>query len=140
MLVRGKRVNQEALDADVDGPASAVPGGPRVAPLQSPDGFTECENYPDLYYRWEAAWGGAMLLGTETLAVVLYNVGYSLADVVVEIVGDDHKGATVFMKQHEVTFLPRGKEVTIEVPSYELRSPASNIKVALLSGRYADEA
>ncbi len=107
-------------------------------PLAAPDGFRQCANYRDLYSRWEAAWGGAMLLGSETLVVVLYNTGYPLEQVVVKIVGEDHHGEAVFNKEHEVDSLPRGQEVTIEVPSYELSSPASDIKVALLSGRYAE--
>ncbi len=110
------------------------------APLDAPDGFTQCANYRDLHFRWEAAWGGAMLLGSETLAVVLFNAGYPLEQVVVKIVGEDHNGEEVFVKEHEVDSIPRGKEVTIEVPSYELSSPASDIKVALLSGRYAEKA
>ena len=106
-------------------------------PLSPPTGFEVCEEMPDLFYRWEAAWGGSMLIGTETLAVIVFNAGYPLEEVVLKIAGQDDEGREVFALDHELAELPRGKEVTIEVPSYELSAPAAGITVSLSSGRYA---
>lgn len=106
-------------------------------PLSPPEGFAACENFRHLYYCWEAAWGGSMLSGTETIAVILFNGGFPLQEVTLMIHGEGPGGREVFAVQREVNELPRGKEVTIEVPSYELPAPASDIKVTLVSGKYA---
>jgi hypothetical protein len=106
-------------------------------PLSAPEDFRLAEGVSDLYYRWEAAWGGAMLLGTETIAVVLFNGGYSLEDVVLRIRGLAASGSEVFSKEETVPVLPRGREVTVEVPSYEVLAPVSDLAVSVASGRLA---
>ena len=105
-------------------------------PLSAPEDFRACEEVPDLYYRWEAAWGGTMLVGTETIAVIVFNGGYPLEEVVLKIRGLGVDGEEIFSIEETVDELPRGKKVTIEVPSYELPAPASDIAVTLLSGSY----
>jgi hypothetical protein len=92
---------------------------------------------PDLYYRWESAWGGAMLLGTETLAVKLFNGGYPLEEVSLRICGLGTAGEEMFALDRTLENLPRGREVTIDVPSYELPAPANDLTVSLVSGKYA---
>jgi hypothetical protein len=94
---------------------------------------------PDLHYRWQAAWGGAMLSGTETIAVLIFNGGYALEEVALKLHGLDAEGEEAFVIEKSVEHLPRGEEVTIEVPSYELPVPASDITVALLSAKYGSD-
>ncbi|MFH1419342.1 MAG: hypothetical protein ABII12_13795 [Planctomycetota bacterium] len=106
-------------------------------PLDPPAGFRAVGGMPGLFYRWEAAWGGAMLLGTETIGVAVFNGGYALADVVLRICGLDATGEEVFCLDVSRDALPRGRETTIEVPSYEVPAPASGLTVSLVSGRYA---
>jgi hypothetical protein len=98
------------------------------------------DGVPDVFFRWEAAWGGAMLLGTETIAVILFNGGYPLEDVVLKVCGLDPGGHEVFATEHALAALPRGTHVTVEVPSYELSAPASDLAVLLESGRIASGA
>ncbi|HVP11590.1 MAG TPA: zinc ribbon domain-containing protein [Phycisphaerae bacterium] len=109
-------------------------------PLQAPPGFRPADGIADLFFRWEAAWGGAMLLGTETIAVIMFNGGYPLEDVVLRIRGLDLGRREAFSKEHALAALPRGRQVTIEVPSYELSAPANDIAVSLVSGRIASVA
>ncbi len=127
----GPGASAEQHSSDRSGPAR------HPDPLAVPAGFEACGGLPDLFYRWEAAWGGSMLIGTETLAVIVFNAGYPLEQVVLKIAGQDDEGREVFAVDHELAELPRGKEVTIEVPSYELSAPAAGITVSLSSGRYA---
>lgn len=80
-----------------------------------------------------------MLLGTETIAVVLFNCGHGLENVTLSIRGLDSSGREVFAKEQEVKALPRGGQATIEVPSYELEAPACEIAVRLVGGRVVPE-
>lgn len=105
--------------------------------LPAPEGFRPVEGVADLYYTWKAAWGGSMLLGTETIGVVLFNGGYPLEEVVLKVCGTDPQAKPVFAVERTLDELPRGQEVTVEVPSYEVPAPASDLVVRLLSGRYA---
>jgi len=105
--------------------------------LPPPNGFRAVEGVADLYYTWKAAWGGSMLLGTETIGVVLFNGGHPLEEVVLDICGTDPQSKPVFAVERTLDELPRGREVTVEVPSYEMPAPASDLVVRLLSGRYA---
>ncbi len=105
--------------------------------LDPPEGFREVGGMPGLHYRWAAAWGGSMLLGTETIAVVIFNGGYALEEVVLSIYGLDAAGDEVFCLDMPMNLLPRGRETTLEVPSYEMSAPASDLTVSLVSGRYA---
>ncbi len=132
-LVAGARRAGESGDRQ-----GAGPSGARVHPdpVSPPSGFRPCDGMPDLHYRWQAAWGGAMLVGTEAIAVLIFNGGYPLEEVALKLHGLDAEGEEAFVIEKSVAHLPRGEEVTIEVPSYELPVPASDITVALLSARY----
>ena len=78
-----------------------------------------------------------MLLGTETIAVVFFNGGYSLEDAVLRVRGLDANNKCVFNLDMPEIRLPRGVEVTIEIPSYEVSQPASSLDVELRSGRFS---
>lgn len=106
-------------------------------PAAPPAGYQRCEGAEDIYFRTESAWGGERLLGTEGLALVLWNAGYALADVSFEIEGINPSGDTVFRVQHALGTLPRGTETTVEIPSYEIARPAESLRVTLESAAYA---
>jgi hypothetical protein len=76
-----------------------------------------------------------MLLGTETVAVLLFNCGYDLEGVTLRIRGVDLSGREVFARDYELEVLPRGEGGRVEVPSYELEAPACDIAVRLVGGR-----
>jgi len=76
-----------------------------------------------------------MLLGTETIAILLFNGGHRIENVSLTIRGLDSSGREVFAKKQELEALPRGEVVTVEVPSYELAAPACDIAVRLVGGR-----
>lgn len=120
-------------------PAASAPAR-HPTPLKPGPGFQPVEGMTDLYFEWHAAWGGAMLLGTETIAVVLFNGGYSLEEAVLRVRGFDTAKKCVFGLDIPVERLPRGKNVTIEIPSYEVSQPASALGVTLKSGRFASTA
>src|SRR5262245_39125691 len=57
-------------------PANGTPGqlsDPRA--LDVPAGFERCGDAADLYVRSESAWGDAPIIGTEPLAVWVFNRG-----------------------------------------------------------------
>ncbi len=105
-------------------------------PLPAPEGFAPCADAVDLYFRCESAWGGARLLGTEGVSVILFNGGYPLGDVVLNVRGEDPTGRELFATEHPVGELPRGKEVTLEIPSYELPDPVHAVSIALVSAEF----
>jgi hypothetical protein len=76
-----------------------------------------------------------MLSGTETIAVLVFNGGHSLREVVLGVCGRDEQGAEAFTMRRELTDLPRGETARLEVASYDLPAPACNIGVTLVSGK-----
>jgi hypothetical protein len=145
---RCKRVNRAvarfcahcglALAAGLDGSCEA--GRIRhPQPLTPAEGFEPCQQAADLYFRREAAWGGQPLLGTESVGVILFNAGYPLQEVVLELRGEDEKGKRLFAVEQTVELLPRGEEVGVEVPSYELPAPLRALSVSLLSAEFGPE-
>lgn len=124
----------------------AAPGQALVAgrvchpcPLAPPDGFEPVQEAADLFFRCESAWGGERLIGTESIGVILFNGGYPLAEVALKVCGQDEAGAELFAENHEVDALPRGKEVKIEVPSYELPAPTRRLAVCLISAEFGPD-
>lgn len=127
-----------ALGTGLDGPSEA--GHIRhPEPLAPPEGFELCQRAAELYFRCEAAWGGERLLGTESIGVVLFNAGYPLQEVVLQVRGEDDSGKELFAVEQTVQVLPRGEEVNIEVPSYELPAPMRVLSVWLVSAEFGPE-
>ena len=105
-------------------------------PLPVPDGYEPVQDAQDLYFHWEAAWGGEVLLGTETLALRMFNAGYPLAAVLLRVHGEDENGKVVFTAEKEIGSWPRGGEVTLEIASWEMPAPARKLVVALASADF----
>ncbi len=57
--------------------------------------------------------------------------------VVLKVDGLDAQGQSVFSVELSSDRLPRGEEVTLELPSYEISEPASDLSVALVSAEYS---
>jgi hypothetical protein len=108
-------------------------------PLPAPDGFQPCAEAENLHFRWESAWGGSMLAGTESISVVLFNGGYPLEAVELQVSGCDGSGRQVLVVEYPVEELPRGREVKVEVPSYELPAPVKELALSLVSAEFANE-
>ncbi len=126
-----------ACGHDLKGAGNQAGRVPHPKPLPLPQGFRRCEATPDLYYRWESAWGGASLIGTESLVVLLFSAGFALANVEINVTGLDPAGRVVFSRCLCAERMPRGEIVRIEVPSYEITQPWSDVRVELASAAYA---
>jgi len=98
-----------------------------------------CEDAADLYYRWESSLGGAALIGTEGVNVIVFNAGYPLREVVFDVRGQGEDGQELFAVERTVEELPQGKQVSLEIPSYELPAPMRSLKVSLVSAGFAWE-
>lgn len=105
-------------------------------PLPVPEGYLPCQDAADLYYRRESALGGAPLLATEGLKLLVFNAGYPLRDVVLRISGWDKDDAELFALERELAELPAGKPVALEIPSYELPAPQKSLRVELASAEF----
>ena len=124
------------IDLGPDTDASPRPGQIRHPnPLPATNGFKPCQDAADLYFQWEAAWGGSVL-GTEALAVLLFNAGYPLREVEIEVRGEQPEGTQAFSMHHALDTLPRGETIRAEIPSYELSGPAETLIVSLISAEY----
>lgn len=117
------------------GASSPAGSLPHPGALPVPAGYSRCVDAPDLHHRWESASGGACI-GAEPLAVYLFNAGYALADVRVELVGRDEAGQVVFRIEQEADELPQGKPQRLEVPSYEVSRKVAALAVRLLSAEF----
>jgi hypothetical protein len=107
--------------------------------LDRPAGYDPVRSATDLYFRWESAWGGPAILGTEGLAVRVFNTGYALQDVMIRLHGTDARGSTLFTREERVPTLLQGAEAVLEVPSYELAVPAHQVAVSLLSAEFGPD-
>ena len=105
-------------------------------PLPTPEKFEPCDDAADLSFRCESAWGGQRLLGTEGVSVVLFNGGYPLMDVALKVSGEDKTGREVCLVDYALKDLPRGRELTIEVPSYEFPEPVHTLRLSLVSAEF----
>jgi hypothetical protein len=109
------------------------------APLEAPVGYERFENARDLFYHWEAAWGGQVLLGTETLGVTLFNAGYPLAEVVLRLEGENDAGGKVFEVRRELASWPRGEPIKLEIASWELPDRARRLRLTLVSAQFGPD-
>lgn len=112
---------------------------PHPDPLPCPDGFGPLLQAAHLYFRWEATGGGTPLLGTEPLALSLFNGGYELRQVVLRVCGTDRKGQPVFQLDREIEEWPRGQLVPLEIPSYELPDRVHGLHVELISAEFGEQ-
>lgn len=120
--------------------AAAVAG--RVGapdPRPAPAGFSACDDAVQLYFRAESAYGGRPLIGTEGLRIELFNAGYGIAEVEVELLALDAGGTELFSRRCSVDALPSGQTRAVELPSYELPSPIADIRVRLVSAAFLPE-
>lgn len=97
-----------------------------------------CGRAADLYYRLESAWGGKVL-GSETLAIVLFNGGHALSSAVLEIKGIGGADGRAFTAPQGVGLVPRGESIRVEVPSYDLPDDPRDLSVSLSSADMDDE-
>jgi hypothetical protein len=124
----------------------ATAEGPLVAgkvqhphPIPGPAGFSRCGEAIDLYFCCESAQGGHRLLGTEGVSVRLFNGGYPLAEVSLELVGRGPAGQQVLQVERMVPELPRGTELRVEIPSYEMSDEVAEVLVTLREAEFALE-
>jgi hypothetical protein len=127
-----------SLDIGVDGSRR---GGqvrhPR--PTTVPRDYRPCDQAADLYYRTESSSGGQTLIATEGVNVLVFNSGYLLRQVVLEVRGEGDGGRELFSVERTVDELPQGKEVAVEIPSYELPAPLRTLAVRLVSAEFGWE-
>jgi hypothetical protein len=119
-----------------DGAAPVAGRAPHPQPLPAPPEYQPVTAATDLYFRSEAAGGGQPLLGTETLVLRVFNGGHDLAHVVLHVSGLDPAGSTLFGLHRELEELPRGRTVPVEIPSWELPEPISNLTTKLVSAEF----
>lgn len=136
----GRRAKPRKISSRGAVPVSS-PGRPYIdpphpRPLAVPKGFRSCLDAEHLHYRWESSWGGAPLLSTESLAVIVFNSGHALRAVRLQIEGH-HTGKSVFIVEREVETLPRGRKATLEIPSYEMTDLLDELTVSLVSAEPA---
>lgn len=113
---------------------------PHPHPVPPPPNWRAVRQAADLHFRWESAWGGEPILGTEGLAVMLLNGGYPLRNAEIEVVGYDGEGCERFKVKAQAYELPRGRDVRVEVPSYELPNcVCRELTVTLLSAEFGSE-
>lgn len=132
-----------SLTAGVGG--AVVPGRIRhPKPVPPPDGFEPCKEADHLHYRWGPAWGKSFLLGTEGIAVFLFNGAYPLQEVVLKVCGIDDTGTERFSLQPTIEAVPVGQEVKVEIPSYELSDdfsePVRKLEATLVSAEFGSDA
>lgn len=123
------------------GPDGVLGAGraPLTDPLPGPQGFQPVRQAANLYFRWEAIGGGPPLLGTESLALLLFNGGYDLADVNLRVVGTGQTGRALCAIDRTVEEWPRGQHVRLEIPSYELPDRVQALYVELRSAAFGKQ-
>ncbi len=112
-------------------------GHPR--PATPPAGFEPVRGAADLYWRCESALGGQPLIGTEGLRIELFEGGYPLRDVRLQVRGYGTGGQVVLDRTVEVPQIGPGATVAVEVPSYELSDPLERVELSLIEAEFAEE-
>jgi hypothetical protein len=107
------------------------------APLPAPGDFQAIPGAADLCYHAESEFGGAPLLGTESLRLMVFNGGYGLRNVVFDLRIVNRDGQPAVSLLREVESLPRGEERVLELPSYELPDRVANLSISLVSAELA---
>ncbi len=122
----------------VVGPEGILGAGraPHANPLACPAGFEPIRQAADMFFHWEATGGGAPLLGTEPLALTVFNGGYDLAQVVLHVCGTDRAGQPLFEIEREIEEWRRGGQVRLEIASYELPDRVHALNVVLIAAEF----
>jgi hypothetical protein len=107
---------------------------PRSAPV--PPGLAPVEDAAGLYFRWESSLGGQPLIETEGLQVEVFNASYGLTDVHLRLTGEGRDSAAVLDLSREISALPKGGRVRLDVPSYEVREELRRLRVRLVSAAF----
>jgi hypothetical protein len=120
------------------GPEGILGAGraPTADPLPRPDGFQPIQQAANLYFRWEATGGGTPLLGTESLAMTVFNGGYDLAQVVLRVLATGKIGQVLCTIERQIEEWPRGKLLQLEIPSYELPDRVQALNVELITAEF----
>ena len=120
------------------GPEGVLGAGraPTTDPLPGPEDFQPVQHAANLYFRWEAIGGGVPLLGTESLALLLFNGGYDLAHVDLRVVGTGKTRRTLCTIDRTIEEWRRGEQVQLEIPSYELPDRVQALYVELRSAEF----
>lgn len=109
---------------------------PHPDALRPPEGFERVGSGVDLYHHAEALSGGEPLLGTETLALKIFNAGYNLAQVELELTGIDKHGNQVFVLTRDIEHWHRGEQIDLEVASWEMPEPIASLRVKLIQAAF----
>lgn len=109
-------------------------------PAVVPDGYLPVDGAADLHFRSESSLGGETLIETEGLSVVVFNAGYALREVELAVRGEGSGGKELFNVVHSVGELAQARGVSVEIPSYELPAPLRELKLALVSAEFGQEA
>ena len=127
-----------SLEIGVDGSREA--GRVRhPQPVELVGEYLPCEKAADLFFRTESSLGGAALIATEGVNVAVFNRGYPLCEVVLELRGGGDGDRELFNIERTLERLPQGREVLLEIPSYELPASLRALTVKLLSARFEAE-
>lgn len=113
---------------------------PHPQPVPAPARFHPCADATGIFYCWESAWGGRPLVGTETLHLTLFNGGYGLCLAEFMVTGINQAGREIPVGRYFVEDLPRGRVTELEIPSYDIREPLKEVRVALVRAEFAPEA
>jgi len=101
-----------------------------------PTGYVRCGDAVDLYVHSQSAWGDDPIIGTEPLAVRVFNRGYGLVQVRLRLRAFDQQGVVLADLEREIEELPRGTTMMVEIPSYELPHPVTRVEVSLISAEF----
>ena len=82
--------------------------------------------------------GGPALLSTEGATIRVFNRGYPLCQVVLEIIGweSGEDPEPLLTLDRTIERIDRGQEVRLEVPSYEISEPLEKFTVAFVSANF----
>lgn len=105
-------------------------------PLAVADGYEPWQQSRDLYFKRQSAWGGTRLIGTEPIELTLWNSGYPLRDVTYEVRAANKHGGAPYVGTYELEHFPRGTEIVIEIPSWELPDAVHSVAVRLVRAEF----
>lgn len=121
------------------GPGGGLLGAgqvPHPQPATVPQGMQLIQNAAELYYAWCSASGGRPLLGTEALCIRVFNAGYPLAEVELQLLALDQHGQSVCRVTRELRTWDTGETQELELASYELPRPVQDVRVELVQAAF----